>query len=156
MKHFTRSRKSWVLEISHLVFFPKQRENLHNGSINIECLNPTVYHQFVNKTHRIHNSYVAFTPHPKSLEGTLPLSEEQQKEFGFCNINLALVNTLEAIQNAPNTQKMKGKVDNKDITDLKIELKKELMKELTTDLKKKACNPEGGHYSHREHLRKEA
>ena len=58
-------------------FFPKQRENLHNGFVNIECLNPTVYHQFVNKTHRIHNSHVTFTPHPKSLEGTLPPSDEQ-------------------------------------------------------------------------------
>ena len=26
-------------------FFPKQRNNLLNGSINIECLNPNVYHQ---------------------------------------------------------------------------------------------------------------
>ena len=117
-------------------FFPKQRENLHNGSVNIECLNPTVYHQFVNKTHRIHNSHVTFTPHPKSLEGTFPPSEEQQKQFGFCNINSALVNTLEAIQNAPNTQKMKAKTDNKDIADLKSELKKELKDELTTDFKK--------------------
>ncbi len=24
-------------------FFPKQRDTLHNGSVNIECLNPTVY-----------------------------------------------------------------------------------------------------------------
>ena len=59
-------------------FFPKKRENLHSGSVNIECLNATVYHQFVNKTHKIHNSHVTFTPHPKSLEGTLPPTEEQQ------------------------------------------------------------------------------
>lgn len=59
-------------------FFPKQRENLHSGPVNIECLNATVYHQFVNKTHKIHNSHVTFTPHPKSLEGTLPPTEEQQ------------------------------------------------------------------------------
>ena len=49
-------------------FFPKQREHLHNRSVNIECVNATVYHQFVNKTHKIHNSHVTFTPHPKSLE----------------------------------------------------------------------------------------
>lgn len=29
-------------------FFLKQRNNLLNGSVNIECLNPNVYHQFVN------------------------------------------------------------------------------------------------------------
>ena len=101
-------------------FFPKQRENLHSGSVNIECLNATVYHQFVNKTHKIHNSHVAFTPHPKSLEGSLPPTEDQQKQFGFCDINSALVNTLEAIQNAPGNQKLKAKVDNKDISNLKL------------------------------------
>ena len=120
-------------------FFPKQRESLHNGSVNIECLNAIVYHQCVNKTHKIHNSHVAFTPHPKSLEGSFPPTEEQQKQFGFCDINSALVNTLEAIQNAPNNQKMKAKIDNKDITNLKIELKtelkRELKEELSTDLK---------------------
>ena len=92
-------------------FFPKQRDTLHNGSVNIECLNPTVYRQFVNKTHKIHNSHVTFTPHPKSLEGTLPPSDEQQKLFGFCDINTALANTLEAIQNAPNNQGKKPRVE---------------------------------------------
>ena len=120
-------------------FFPKQRESLHSGSVNIECLNATVYHQFVNKTHKIHNSHVTFTPHPKSLECTFLPTEEQQKRFGFCDINSALVNTLEAIQNAPNNQKLKPKVDNKDITNLKFELKTELKREfkeeLTTDFK---------------------
>ena len=67
-------------------FFPKQRDNLHNGSVNIECLNPTVYRQFVNKTHKIHNFHVTFTPHPKSLEGTLPPSDEQHKLFGFATL----------------------------------------------------------------------
>ena len=101
-------------------FFPKQRENLHSGSVNIECLNATIYHQFVNKTHKIHNSHVAFTPHPKNLEGSFPPTEEQQKLFDFCNINSALVNALEAIQNATSSQKMKTKTDNKDIKELKL------------------------------------
>ncbi len=119
--------------------FPKYRDTQHNGSVNIECLNPTVYRQFVNKTHKIHNSYVAFTPHPKSLEGSMPPSEVQQKLFGFCDINTALVNTLEAIQNAPNNLGKKQREEKeamcefKDI--LKIELKKELKAELTTEFK---------------------
>ena len=57
-------------------FFLKQRDNLPNGSINIECLNHIVYSQFVNKTHKLHNT---FTPHPKNLEDILPPTEEQQK-----------------------------------------------------------------------------
>ena len=114
-------------------FLPKQRDNLHNGSVNIECLNPTVYRQFVNKTHKIHNSYVTFTPHPKSLEGTLPPSYEQQKQFGFCDINTALVNTLEAIQNAPSGQGKKPIVE-QEVIELKEELKTELKKELKAEL----------------------
>ena len=120
-------------------FFPKQRDNLHNGSIYIECLNPTVYRQYVNKTHKIHNSHITFTPHLKSLEGTLPPSEEQHKQFGFCDINTTLVNTLEAIQNAPSSQGTKPRVEKQVITkfkeELKIKLKKELKAELTTKFK---------------------
>jgi hypothetical protein len=115
-------------------FFPKQRDNLHNGSVNIECLNPTVYRQFVNKTHRIHNSHVTFTPHPKSLEGTLPPSEEQRKLFGFCDINTTLVNTLEAIQNAPNNQRKKPRGEEELTNILKKDLKKELKNELKAEL----------------------
>ena len=125
-------------------FFPKQRENLHSGSVNIECLNATVYHQYVNKTLKIHNSHVTFTPHPKSLGGSLPPTEEQRKQFGFCDINSALVNTIEAIQNAPNNQKMKARAEGEDINELKLtlksELKRELKEELTTDFKEELAN----------------
>ena len=120
-------------------FFPKQRGTLHNGSVNIECLIPIVYRQFVHKTHKIHNSHVAFTPHPKSLEGTLPPSEKQQKMFRFCDINTALVNTLEAIQNAPGKLGKKPREEKEVISEfkevLKIELKRELKAELTTEFK---------------------
>ena len=115
-------------------FFPKQRDYLHSGSVNIECLHPTVYRQFVNKTHKIHNSHVTFTPHPKSLEGTLPPTEVQQKQFGFCDINTALVNTLEAIQNAPSTQGKHTRGEKEVITELKEKLKLELNKELKEEL----------------------
>lgn len=125
-------------------FFPKQREHLHNGSINIECLNPTSTTNLSTKHTKIHNSYVTFTPHPKSLEGTLPPSEEQKKQFGFCDINSALVNTIEAIQNAPNNQKMKARAEGEDINELKLtlksELKRELKEELTTDFKEELAN----------------
>jgi hypothetical protein len=115
-------------------FFPKQRDNLHNGSVNIECLNPTVYRQYVNKTHKIYNSHVTFTPHPKSLDGTHPPTEEQQKEFGFFDINTALANTLEAIQNAPSVQGKKPRMEKEIITEFKEELKTELKNELKAEL----------------------
>ena len=53
-----------------------------------------------------------------------------------------MVNTIEAIQNAPN--KTKTRVDNKDILDLKLklktDLKRELKEELTTDFKVELAN----------------
>jgi hypothetical protein len=73
------------------------------------------------------------------LEGTLPPSDEQQKLFGFCDINTALANTLEAIQNAPNNQGKKPRVEevltNVFKKDLKAELKNELKAELTMEFK---------------------
>ena len=120
-------------------FLPKQRDTLHNGSLNIECLKPTVYRQFVHKTHKIHNSHVAFTIHPKNLEGTMSPLEEQQKMFGFYDINTALVNTLMAIQNAPSNSGKKPREEKEAMSEfkevLKIQLKKELKAELTTEFK---------------------
>jgi hypothetical protein len=65
----------------------------------VECLNPIVYKQFLDKTIPILGSYVEFTPHPKSLEGTIPPTEEKLKQYGFCDNNTALVNTIEALEN---------------------------------------------------------
>jgi hypothetical protein len=52
------------------------------------------------KTITMMGKYIEFTPHPRSLEGTAPPSEEDIKKFGFCDNNQALVYTLEAVQNA--------------------------------------------------------
>lgn len=62
-------------------------------------LNPIVYKQFLDKTIPILGSYVEFTPHPKSLEGIVPPTEEQLKQFGFQDNNTALANTIEALEN---------------------------------------------------------
>lgn len=70
------------------------------------------------------------------MEGTLPSSKEQQKQFGFYNIKTALVNTLEVIQNTPNNKKKNQyKVITKFKEELKIELKKLLKVELTMEFK---------------------
>jgi hypothetical protein len=65
----------------------------------VECLNPIVYKQFLDKTIPILGSYVEFTPHPKNLEGTVPPTEEKLKQYEFCDNNTALVNTIEALEN---------------------------------------------------------
>jgi hypothetical protein len=71
----------------------------HSGKENVECLNPIVYKQFLDKTILILGSYVEFTPHPKSLEGTTPPTEDKLKLYGFQDNNTALVNTIEALEN---------------------------------------------------------
>lgn len=111
-------------------FFSKQRNNLHSGSINIKCLNPIVYRQFVNKTHKIYNSHVTFTSHLKSLEETLSPSEDQQKQIKFCDIDTALINNLKTIQKALSSQEKRPRKKNKIITEFKENLKLELRNEL--------------------------
>ena len=49
-----KSRKLWGPKISPLVFFQNNEKNMYSESINIECLNPTIYHHFVNKIHKSH------------------------------------------------------------------------------------------------------
>jgi hypothetical protein len=85
----------------------------HSGKANVECLNPIVYKQFLDKTIPILGSYVEFTPHPKSLEGTVPPTEEKLKQYGFCDNNTALVNTIEALENrtVTNTGLIKADVE---------------------------------------------
>jgi hypothetical protein len=83
------------------IFFHNSDGEKHSGKANIECLSPIVYRQYLDKTIAMLGKYIEFTPHPRSLEGTAPPTEEDIKKFGFCDNNQALVDTLEAVQNAP-------------------------------------------------------
>jgi hypothetical protein len=95
------------------IYYLASEEQKHSGRANVECLNPIVYKQFLDKTIPILGSYVEFTPHPKSLEGSSPPVEEQLKKFGFYDNNTALVNIIEALENrtATNTRLTKEDVE---------------------------------------------
>jgi hypothetical protein len=70
-------------------------------------LTPALSHykrQWVGKTVEIFGKHVNFAPHPKSLQGAIPPSKEEQEKFGFCDISTAIVDTLEAICNAPQSK----------------------------------------------------
>jgi hypothetical protein len=86
------------------IYYHASEGQKHSGRANIECLNPIVYKQFLDKTIPILGSYVKFTPHPKSLEGSSPPLEDKLKTYGFCDNNTALVNTIATLENktAPN------------------------------------------------------
>ncbi len=82
-------------------YFPGQVGELHKGTANVQCLNAIVYRQWVGKTIEIFGKHVSFTPHPKSLQGAIPPSKEEQERLGFCDITTAIADTLEATRNAP-------------------------------------------------------
>ena len=127
-------------------YFPGQVGDLHKGTANVQCLNAIVYRQWVGKTVEIFGKHVSFTPHPKSLQGAIPPTKEEQEKLGFCDISTAIADTLEATRNAPQ-HKGKGNVltheeldalvenaldkrNEKLIVELKTELTAELHKEI--------------------------
>ena len=65
--------------------------------------------KFSKKNGKILDKYVEFSPHPKSLDGTNAPSNEKLVRLGFQDVNTALANTVEAIENA--TSKGYNKVD---------------------------------------------
>ena len=81
------------------IWFHKQDGLRHNGSANVECLNPYVYRKFVGKEVKISVHHVEITPHRRSLEGSEKPPKELLEKFGFDDTNTCLVNTIEAIQN---------------------------------------------------------
>ena len=82
-------------------YFSGQVGDLHKGTANVQCLNANVYRQWVGKNVEIFGKHVSFTPHPKSLQGAIPPTKEEQKKLGFCDITTAIADTLEATRNAP-------------------------------------------------------
>ena len=81
----------------------------HVGSCNVQCLNAAVYKKFSKKNGKILDKYVEFSPHPKSLDGTNAPTNEELIRLGFQDVNTALANTVEAIENA--TSKGYNKLD---------------------------------------------
>ena len=111
----------------------------HVGSCNVQCLNAAIYKKFSKKNGKILGKYVEFSPHPKSLDGTNAPTNEELVRLGFRDVNTALANTIEAIENA--TSKGYNKVDFKkmvekaviqgteDIRKEMVTMKKDIVKE---------------------------
>ena len=81
----------------------------HVGSCNVQCLKTAVYKKFSKKNGKILGKYVEFSPYPKSLDGINAPTNEELVRLGFQDVNTALANTVEAIENA--TSKGYNKVD---------------------------------------------
>ena len=128
------------------IWFHKQDGLRHNGSANVECLNPFVYRKFVGKEVKVGAYLVEITPHRRSLEGSERPSKELLAKFGFEDTNTCLVNTIEALQNQTQGEASATKGDVFTVMREAIEegnkkLKSELhkdMKELKNDIVKEA------------------
>ena len=82
------------------IFFKMENER-YVGSCNVQCLNAAVYKKFVKENAKLLGKYVEFTPHPKSLDGINAPSLVELSRLGFSDVNTALANTVEALENAP-------------------------------------------------------
>jgi hypothetical protein len=83
-------------------FFKKDEKNgKHLGSCNIQCLNAMVYKTFSKKTIKLLGKHVEFTPHPRSLDGANAPNAAELHRLGFSDVNTALANTIEALENIP-------------------------------------------------------
>jgi hypothetical protein len=104
-KHAITKNLKQIMGAKNIVktFFPQgdPTKDLHVGVCNLEVLNPIVYKQYVRKNIKLLHMYAWCTPHPHILDGTNCLSEQILKEFGFTNVNIAIVNAMTAISNQP-------------------------------------------------------
>ena len=96
-------------------YFPGQVGDLHKGTANMQCLNAIVYRQWAGKTVEIFGKHVTFAPYPKSLQGAIPPTKEEQEKVGFCDISTAIADTLEATGNAPQLKRKQKMVTHEDL-----------------------------------------
>ena len=127
-------------------YFPGQVGDLHKGTANVQCLNAIVYRQWVGKTVEIFGKHVTFAPHPKSLQGAIPPTKEEQEKLGFCDISTAIADTLEATRNAPQSKGKQNMVTHEELDALvetaldkrngqfKAKLKTELQAEIQKEM----------------------
>ena len=88
-----------------LIFYPRQKGSTHSGIANVECLNTAVYKQHLRKPARLHSKWVEFLPQPNSLDDIAKPDEDTLRKYGFMDINNAIANTVEALQNAPGSNR---------------------------------------------------
>ena len=99
------------------------------GSCNVQCLNAAVYKRYVKQNHLILGKYIEFSPHPTSLDGIDTPSAIELSRLGFSDVNTALANTIQALENAPSkgyTKADLGKMVEEAINKGTFEIRKEM------------------------------
>lgn len=121
-------------ELNVLGFYFRLENGKHTGSCNVQCLNSFVYKKFVKKNEKIFGKYVEFTPHPKSLDGINAPSKEELVRLGFSDVNTALANTIQALENGPHQN-----ITNKDLN----KMVEAAVKKGTDEIRKEMVNLKG-------------
>ena len=67
----------------------------------MQCLNATVYKKFVKQNHLILGKYIECSPYPINLDGINAPSAIELTRLGFSDVNNALANNIQALENAP-------------------------------------------------------
>ena len=83
----------------------------HVGSCNIQCASAAVYKKYVKQNAKIFGKYVEFCPHPKSLDGVNAPTSEELTRLGFSDVNTALANTVQAMENGPSNNLSKSELN---------------------------------------------
>jgi hypothetical protein len=93
-----------MMDESNIIYtyFPRGNaaKDQHDGICNLEVINPIIYKQYVRKNPKLLHMYTKFTPHPRSLDRTNIPTTELLREFGFSEVNTAITNALNAINNS--------------------------------------------------------
>ena len=82
------------------IFFRLEKRK-HIGTCNVQCLNAVVYKKYIKQNHLILGKYVEFSLHPRSLDGIDAPPATELTRLGFADVNTALANTIQALENAP-------------------------------------------------------
>ena len=110
------------------IFF-RLEKGKHIGTCNVQCLNADVYKKYVKQNQLIFGKYVEFAPHPKSLDGIHAPTATELARLGFSDVNTALANTIQAMENAPSkgyTKADLGKMVEEAVNKGAIEIRKEM------------------------------
>ena len=83
------------------IYFIKAQGKMHNGTTNIEVLNPAIYKKFVKTIVKQRGKHVKMMLHPRSIDSTKAPNEYTLKEFGFLDVNTTIANAVVTLANAP-------------------------------------------------------
>ena len=103
--------KAYMGERNVVGVFFRLENNKHVGSCTIQCLNAAVYKKYVKQNAKILGKYIEFCPHPKSLDGTNAPTTEELARLGFSDLNTALANTVQSMENAPSNNLSKSELN---------------------------------------------